>query len=106
MPKASIHPFCLETYDNAVDMHARHFSSPYSGTVEDPVTGTASGVMGAYWAAYIDESFRSPLHLTIEQGQEINKDGRVHVQVVRHQDDVDVSITGRAVYVTTFDVAV
>ena len=105
MPKASIHPFCLETYDEAVDMHARHFSSPYSGTVEDPVTGTASGVMGAYWAAYINESFRSPLQLIIEQGQEMNKDGRVHVQVTKHQDNVDVSITGRAVYVTSFDVA-
>lgn len=105
MPKASIHPFCLETYDEAADMHARHFSSPYSGTVEDPVTGTASGVMGAYWAAYIDEDFRSPLHLTIEQGQEMNKDGQVHVQVAKHQGNVDVSITGRAVYVTSFDVA-
>ncbi|WP_022794545.1 PhzF family phenazine biosynthesis isomerase [Marinococcus halotolerans] len=105
MPEASIHPFCLKTYDKAADMHARHFSSPYSGTVEDPVTGTASGVMGAYWAAYIDESFRSPLQLTIEQGQEVNKDGRVHVQVTRQKDNVDVNITGRAVYVTSFDVA-
>lgn len=106
MPRASIHPFCLKTYDKAADLHARHFSSPYSGTVEDPVTGTASGVMGAYWAAYIDKSFRSPLQLTIEQGQEMDKDGRVHVQVVRQKADVDVSITGRAVYVTSFDVDV
>lgn len=33
MPKASIHPFCLETYDANAHMHARHFSSPYSGTI-------------------------------------------------------------------------
>ena len=44
MPKASIHPFCLETYDSDSDMHARHFSSPSSGTIADAVTGTASGV--------------------------------------------------------------
>ncbi|MFJ6208433.1 PhzF family phenazine biosynthesis protein [Lysinibacillus sp. NPDC092081] len=35
-------------------MHARHFSSPYSGTIEDITTGTPSGVMGAYFAEYID----------------------------------------------------
>ncbi|MDZ5783106.1 PhzF family phenazine biosynthesis protein [Marinococcus luteus] len=106
MPKASVHPFCLETYDKTADMHARHFSSPYSGTVEDPVTGTASGVMGAYWAAYIDEHLQPPLQVTVEQGQEMNKDGRVHVQVVKHQDNIDVSIAGHAAYVTSFNVTV
>src|SRR5690625_40833 len=50
IPKSSVHPFCLETYDSNADMHARHFSSPYSGTMEDAVTGTASGVMGAFYA--------------------------------------------------------
>jgi PhzF family phenazine biosynthesis protein len=47
MPGASIHPFCIETIDPAAQMRARHFSAPRSGTVEDPVTGTASGVLGA-----------------------------------------------------------
>ncbi|EUJ27892.1 PhzF family phenazine biosynthesis protein [Listeria cornellensis] len=28
-------------------MDARHFSSPFSGTTENPVTGTASGAMAA-----------------------------------------------------------
>jgi len=27
-----------------------------SGTIEDPVTGTASGVMGAYYMSYIELS--------------------------------------------------
>ncbi len=39
-PRASIHPICFETVDPTANMHARHFSSPYAGTVEDPVTGT------------------------------------------------------------------
>ena len=34
MPKASIHPFCLETYDSNAHIHARHFSSPFSGQIE------------------------------------------------------------------------
>lgn len=77
LPKASVHPFCLETYDANADMHARHFSSPYSGTIEDAVTGTASGVMGAYFATYRYSHFDDPLHLIVEQGQEMGKDGRV-----------------------------
>jgi PhzF family phenazine biosynthesis protein len=103
MPKASIHPFCLETYDPDADMHARHFSSPYSGTVEDAVTGTASGVMGAYYAKYINNDEKS-LNLVVEQGQEMNKDGRVMVEVSRVKDNFDIEITGNAVYVKDFEV--
>ncbi|WP_117170133.1 PhzF family phenazine biosynthesis isomerase [Paraliobacillus sediminis] len=104
MPKSSVHPFCLETYDSSADMHARHFSSPYSGTIEDAVTGTASGVMGAFYATYINNNFKEPLNLIVEQGHEIEKDGRVMVQVSKNEDKHDVEITGNAVYVKAFDV--
>jgi PhzF family phenazine biosynthesis protein len=80
-PGASIHPFCGETIDPAAHAHARHFSSPRSGTVEDPVTGTASGVLGAYYREHIAAEAPSPL--LVEQGQEIGRDGRVHVWVDR-----------------------
>ncbi len=106
MPKASIHPFCLETYDANAHMHARHFSSPYSGTVEDAVTGTASGVMGAYYATYIDNNFEEHLNLVVEQGHEIGKDGRVRVSVSKNQGSYDIEITGNAVYVTEFEVII
>lgn len=56
IPNASVHPFCLESYYEEADMHGRHFSSTFSGTIEDPVTGTASGVMGTYFAKYIKKS--------------------------------------------------
>ncbi|WP_217593927.1 PhzF family phenazine biosynthesis isomerase [Cohnella sp. GbtcB17] len=101
MPRSSIHPFCLETYDSAAHMHARHFSSPFSGTIEDPVTGTASGVMGAYYARYID-SAASSLNLFIEQGQEIGRDGRVSVSV--SEGGKVIEVTGNAVYVKEFEV--
>ncbi len=104
MPKSSVHPFCFETYDSDADMHARHFSSPYSGTVEDSVTGTASGVMGAFYANYIDSNFEDPLHLIVEQGQEIGRDGRVMVRVSKNKDNYDIEITGNAVYVNEFDI--
>ncbi|WP_152658015.1 PhzF family phenazine biosynthesis isomerase [Oceanobacillus sp. CFH 90083] len=104
MPKSSVHPFCLETYDANADMHARHFSSPYSGTVEDAVTGTASGVMGAYYAEYIKKGMEGSLQLVVEQGNEIGKDGRVGVQVSKNGKSYDVQITGSAVFVKDFDV--
>lgn len=102
MPKSSVHPFCLETHDPNADMHARHFSSPYSGTIEDAVTGTASGVMGAYFATYINNIFNTSLNLVVEQGHEIAKDGRVAVKVTKNDETLDVEITGNAVYVNDF----
>lgn len=54
LPEASVHPFCLESVGQGVDMHARHFSAPSSGTVEDPVTGTASGALGAYYRVFVE----------------------------------------------------
>ncbi|MCF6409426.1 PhzF family phenazine biosynthesis protein [Pseudalkalibacillus salsuginis] len=104
MPKASVHPFCLETYDSIADMHARHFSSPFSGTIEDAVTGTASGVMGAYYAKYINSNFKEFLNLIVEQGHEIGKDGRVMVQISKNGVSLDVKIAGNAVYVKGFEV--
>ena len=104
MPQTSLHPFCLETYDSNADMHARHFSSPFSGTIEDAVTGTASGVMGAYYAKYINTDFDEALTLIVEQGQEIDKDGRVVVKVSKHNEFLDVQITGNAVYVAEHQV--
>lgn len=108
IPKASIHPVCLETYDEQVQMHGRHFSSPYSGTIEDPVTGTASGVMGAYYATYLEKDFDRELELIVEQGQEINKDGRVTVYVTKdvENDNLQIDIAGTAVYVKEFEISI
>ncbi|HEK9099986.1 PhzF family phenazine biosynthesis isomerase [Bacillus pfraonensis] len=108
IPKASIHPFCLETYDEAAHMHGRHFSSPYSGTIEDPVTGTASGVMGAYYATFLKQDFDSEMKLIVEQGQEMNKDGRVAVYVTKNQEDhsLQIEISGTAVYVDKFQISI
>lgn len=106
IPKASIHPFCFETYDLDADMHARHFSSPFSGTIEDAVIGTASGVMGAYFAKYVKEDSERELHFLVEQGQEMNKKGHVRVRAVANKkNSYDISITGNAVYVKTTTVS-
>ncbi|WP_426462307.1 PhzF family phenazine biosynthesis isomerase [Staphylococcus equorum] len=102
IPNASVHPFCLESYYEEADMHGRHFSSTFSGTIEDPVTGTASGVMGAYFAKYIKKECNMPINLIVEQGQEINKDGQVIVNVAENNE---IEITGNAVYVEDIDIS-
>ncbi|MBM7541962.1 PhzF family phenazine biosynthesis isomerase [Amphibacillus cookii] len=104
MPKSSVHPFCTETYHPNADMHARHFSSPYSGTIEDAVTGTASGVMGAYFAKYINNTTQNALNLSVEQGHESGKDGRVGVKMTKHGESYRVKITGSAVFVKDFEI--
>ncbi|KRG09102.1 PhzF family phenazine biosynthesis protein [Staphylococcus sp. NAM3COL9] len=102
IPNASVHPFCLESYYEEADMHGRHFSSAFSGTVEDPVTGTASGVMGAYFAKYIKKETHTPINLIVEQGQEMNRDGQVMVGVAENNE---IEITGNAVYVEEIDIS-
>lgn len=97
IPNASVHPFCLETYDKTCDMHGRHFSSPWSGTVEDPVTGTASGVMGAYFVTFVEK--KGCAELMVEQGYEIGRKGLVCVFVDNREGKPEVSIAGKAVFV-------
>ncbi|AAT62152.1 MULTISPECIES: PhzF family phenazine biosynthesis isomerase [Bacillus cereus group] len=108
IPNASIHPICLETYDEKVHMHGRHFSSAYAGTIEDPVTGTASGVMGAYYATYVEKDFDREIELIVEQGQEIHKDGRVTIYVTKdvESEKLQIDIAGTAVYVKEFEVLI
>ncbi|GCE12395.1 PhzF family phenazine biosynthesis protein [Tengunoibacter tsumagoiensis] len=101
IPQASVHPFCLQTYDPQAHLHGRHFSSPFSGTREDPVTGTASGAMGAYYIEYIEPLHH--MHLVIEQGHEIGHDGRVYVEVERSMNGIQVAIEGTALYETSWE---
>ncbi|CAG9613826.1 putative isomerase YddE [Bacillus rhizoplanae] len=105
MPRASIHSFCLETYDSNAHIHARHFSSPYAGTIEDPVTGATSGVMGAYYTTFIEGEFKDTREFLVEQGHEIGKDGRVRAKVRKESNDtLEAEISGSAVYVDEFEV--
>jgi predicted PhzF superfamily epimerase YddE/YHI9 len=84
----------------SADLSARHSSSPFSGTVEDPITGTASGVMGAYMATHaaswmIERDYK----LVVEQGRDVGRDGRVHVTVTNREPPFRVKIAGTACYV-------
>jgi len=98
-PGASIHPFCTEVLGEGVDLHARHFSSPSSGTVEDPVTGTAAGVLGAYLQTFMEPQRDTSQALLIEQGYEVGREGHVRVWVARSGDRYAVRIAGVACFI-------
>lgn len=95
IPNASIHPFTLETIYSSNDMHGRHFSATGTGSIEDSITGTACGVMGAYYISYIKQLDQATLN--IEQGQEMDKDGLVQVHVLKENEVIQVEITGSAI---------
>lgn len=99
---SSIHPFCLETVNPNASMHGRHFSSAFSGTVEDSVTGTACGVMGAYHLKYISKQNMNTY--MIEQGLEIDKEGNVIVNVNKSNNRIDVEIEGTGVFVKKIEI--
>jgi PhzF family phenazine biosynthesis protein len=99
VPDASIHPVCFEVIDANAVMHARHFSSPSSGTLEDPVTGTASGVLGAYYREFVDRREQVVQPLIIEQGYEMGREGRVLAWANRNGVSYDVRIAGTACFV-------
>ncbi|MFD1899746.1 PhzF family phenazine biosynthesis protein [Enterococcus termitis] len=97
VPKASIHPITILSQDEGI-MTARHFSSPFSGTTEDSVTGTASGVMGAYALNHIYPKAERK-ELTIFQGKQVKKEGQVLVHVSRGIKGAHtVQITGTACF--------
>jgi len=98
MPRSSVHPFCFLAEGAGRQVHSRHFSSPYSGTVEDPVTGTASGVIGCYYSNYVKPE-QDTCFLVMEQGHELGRDGEVQVYVDKTADGISVSIAGTAVFV-------
>lgn len=105
IPNSSVHPICMETIDPIADMHGRRFSSPYSGTVEDSVTGTDSGAMRAYFTKCILRfPFENPLEIVVEQGQEIHKDGRVRVEVLKNEKSYNIQIIGNAIHINDFKV--
>ena len=103
LPTASVHPICLETYAKNCAMHGRHFSASRSGTVEDPVTGTASGVMGAYYIEYVKRCDQA--EIIVEQGYEIGKKGIVRVSSERRDEQIHINIAGKAVFIRELEIA-
>lgn len=85
-----IYAFTFDTLESESTLHGRAFV-PGLGIEEDPVTGTASGAVGAYLRRY--EAFESmPDELRFEQGHYVDRPGIVRVSV-----DGEIRVGGNAV---------
>lgn len=60
------------------------------------MTGTASGVLGAYYREFIDEVWDGSSRLLVEQGLEMGREGLVHVWAVKKSSHYVVRIAGTA----------
>jgi trans-2,3-dihydro-3-hydroxyanthranilate isomerase len=95
----SLHVFTPEGgYAPEARAHARHFA-PAAGVAEDPVTGSASGGLGAY---LVHHGLASPPRFVIEQGHIVGRPGTVYVEVETEGDAIAaVRVGGSAVTVMT-----
>ncbi|MBO0442671.1 PhzF family phenazine biosynthesis protein [Vagococcus fluvialis] len=92
-PNASIHPIVILS---EIEASARHFSGFGSGSIEDSVTGTASGVMGAYLLKYLFNE-KNQLELLVHQGKHLNQEGVVKVRASKNElKTYEVKISGKA----------
>jgi trans-2,3-dihydro-3-hydroxyanthranilate isomerase len=84
---AGIYAFTFDTLSADATVHGRMFA-PLAGVPEDPVTGTASGAVGAYLREFeaVDAS-----EMGFEQGHFLDRPGRVRVRT-----DDEVWVGGRA----------
>lgn len=93
-----VYAFTFDTLEASATLHGRSWV-PLAGIPEDPVTGTASGAVGAYLQEF--EAFETfPEELTCEQGHFVDRPGRVAVQVAE-KEVAAVHVGGRAT--TTLD---
>lgn len=80
-----VYAFTFDTIEADSTLHARCFV-PGAGIDEDPVTGTASGAVGAYLRT-VDAFDSLPEELVFEQGHFVDRPGTVRVQA---HDDIRV----------------
>lgn len=74
-----LYAFTFDTLAPETTLHGRMFA-PLAGVSEDPVTGTASGAVGAYLREY--EAFENvPEEMVFEQGYFMDRPGEVRVRV-------------------------
>ncbi|MEF8778540.1 MAG: PhzF family phenazine biosynthesis protein [Natronomonas sp.] len=87
-----IYAFTFDTLDSDSTLHGRMFA-PGAGVEEDPVTGTASGAVGAYLREIEAFDGELPEEMVFEQGHFLDRPGRVRVRA----GSDPVAVGGRAV---------
>jgi trans-2,3-dihydro-3-hydroxyanthranilate isomerase len=82
MHVTDVEVFSMQTWDPANHVHARNFSPPWTGLMEDPATGSVGGALGAYLAHHQRVPLEEPTtRLVIEQGFEMGRPSLIEVLV-------------------------
>lgn len=96
---SDVYAFCFDTVDPDATIHARMFAPSY-GIPEDAATGSAAGCLGAYVVKNRAVPAARLTRLVIEQGLEIGRPSRLHVEVESEGERiVSVRVGGSAVVV-------
>jgi trans-2,3-dihydro-3-hydroxyanthranilate isomerase len=86
---------CPEPYSPDGDLSVRVFV-PWYGIEEDPATGSGNGCLAAYLVRHRYFG-RSDIDVRAEQGHEIGRPSRIHLQAKREDETIAVRIGGRVI---------
>ncbi|WP_435195841.1 PhzF family phenazine biosynthesis protein [Natronomonas sp. EA1] len=100
---AGLYTFTFDTLGGDATLHGRMFA-PGLGIDEDPVTGTASGAVGAYLDVF-DAFDSTPEEMVFEQGHFVDRPGRVRVRATGGPE-ARPQVGGRAVVSFEGDIAI
>ena len=95
-----VYAFSFDALEPGSTLHGRMFA-PGAGVPEDPVTGTASGAVGAYLRDVGAFDGDLPEEMTFEQGHFVDRPGCVRVRV-----GAEVTVGGRSVTTLEGDLVV
>jgi len=91
--------FTTITVEELSTVHTRMFASPI-GVVEDPATGSASGALGAYLVHHGVVEVRPMTEIIAEQGYEMDRPSRIHIEVESDDDAIQrVKVGGQVVMI-------
>lgn len=91
--------FTTVTVEPFATVHTRMFA-PSIGILEDPATGSASGALGAYLVQNGVVDVTPMTEVIVEQGYEIERPSRIHVQIGSDDDVIQsVKVGGQCVMV-------
>jgi trans-2,3-dihydro-3-hydroxyanthranilate isomerase len=91
--------FTTITVEELSTVHTRMFASPI-GVLEDPATGSASGALGAYLVHHGVVEVKSMTEIVAEQGYEMDRPSRIHIEVESDDDAIQgVKVGGQVVMI-------
>ena len=74
---SGIHLYTFDTYLDGSTCYSRHFE-PFRGAPETPISALGNGALGAY---LVTKGFAQPGTMIFEQGESLDRAGKVEVKV-------------------------